>query len=425
MEDASIFYSEYFEKIIPKDLGIGEYPFPVWTRFTMVSDNTCIYAEFLPSSPAAYCGLNESDSRLINCSFAHDIMPFQDQLTNLATQMLLTVQSDLLKIIGVNTAMLSSDQVKYIRAMMQGKNYGTVPLVAEYDAEKLKELGINPGDVIKIYETRGSNILTEIFQAMAKLIELAERLLAMSPNEQGQPAPREISATEVTEIASTTQSVYSFISDAFDEFRAAKKRIVYESLMAMAQDRVQVPIVNRYPAHVIKAAGFDIVPDEQEGIPNSQQRHTVIGTKQALRHDYIFTSRDGAERAVNTQAANTLVQLLAQVVGLPNVLQAMGKEKFYDIVNEIFRLSGAGVDLNLELKPGEDNSFGQDQMQQLQEIVQQLAEAVKQDTAEMQMLKQQVPQLAEAVKQDAMSIQQIKAALQRILTPQTAQTVTA
>ncbi len=61
--------------------------------------------------------------------------------------------------------------------------------------------------------------------SVTQLLNLVERLLILSPQELGQPAPREISATEVTEIATTTQAIYSFISEGIDELRGGLRNV--------------------------------------------------------------------------------------------------------------------------------------------------------------------------------------------------------
>lgn len=386
--DSSCFKAEYFVKLIPKAHGIGDYPFPVWIRKVVASDKTIIFAEIMPSKPAAYCGWNECDSRLLNISFAHELMQFQDQMTNLTTQLLLTVQASVAKIVSINTDVITDQKhIDHIRAHFNGKNWAAEPLVLEYSLSKLDSLGLKPGvGVIEIVESKNSQDVTRILQAMSQLLQLVEKLTAMSPAEQGQPAPREISATEVNEIAATTSAVYSNISDAIDEFRAAKKRIIYESLIACGEDTVQVPVVGRYSKKTIEKAGFQAVDDEAEEArnPSGARRTTVVGSKLNLIHNHIFTSRDGAERPVNTQAANTLVQLLQFLGAMPMAIQSLGKERLYSILNQIFRMSGAGADLLLELEEGEENDFGEDQVAQMQGIIQQLAEAFKQTAAQVQ-----------------------------------------
>lgn len=397
LEDASLLLTNYFRRLIPKDIGCGDYPYPVWVRFIVASDATVIFAELYPSTPAAVLSINENDSKQLNLSVAHELMAYQDQLTNLFNQMLSICQNAAFRAIGINIDALSEPQVNSVREMLKGVNWSADPLVYEFSLTKLAELGIiKPDQVITVTQAKTESQLTAIFESMAKLIAMAEKLMAMSPAEQGQPAPREISATEVTQIASTTSSIYSFITTSINEFRSAKKRIIYEALVCCSEGQIKCPVMDRYTKETIKKAGFEAIDGTEEGFesPRGMDRYTVIGTKRKLVHDYIFTSRDGSERPANTQAANTLVQLLSQFMNSPVIMSAMGKEKLYEIVNEIFRLSGAGVDLNLELKQGEDNSLGEDEAKKFQQIVQQLA--------------QQMQQLANAVQSDTQDIQQLK-----------------
>lgn len=354
-EDTSVMVAEYFWKITPKEWGIGDYPFPVWVHLKVAGDDTVVFAEIMPSSPAAVFSYNESDSRLANISVAHELMSFQDQLTNLFSQLLETAKADLFSVAVLNTDVFpDSDEGKQVladfRATMEGKNFYATTHVLEASFRRLQEMGINitPDNVFNIVRSKPNTGLSAIFGSIAQLISMSERLMALSPQEQGQPAPREISATEVNVISGTTESVYSFISDAVDEGRAAMKRICYESLIAMGADTVLLPVIGRYPRDVVQAAGFTIVDEDQEEKMNVN-KHTIMGSKYKLVHDYIFNSRDGSERTSNVQAANTLVSLFQGIVAQPSVAQAVGKRQLFELVNEIFRLSSTGVNLKLEM----------------------------------------------------------------------------
>jgi hypothetical protein len=427
-DDTGIFLAEYFRKLVPLDCGIGEYPYPVWVRFTVASDNTVVFAEFLPSTPAAYLGINENDSRLVNVGLSHEVMSYQDQMSNLINLLLSAIQADSFMVIGINTDVIKDQaQRDFIKQRLQGRNWASDPLVIEYSKGDQADVGVdNKESVITLMESKQVQNITSIIQAMSELIQIVEKLMAMSPAEQGQPAPREISATEVNEISATTSSVYNFFSDGIDDFHAAKKKIIYESTMACTKAKeVRLPVVNRYSADTIKKAGFKPIAEEDEDFSDKDAaKRTVLGSVQLLRHDYIFTTRDGAERPTNTQAANTLVQMLGQILAFPAVAQGLGKEKLYSIVNEIFRLSGTGVDLNLEMQEGEDNSLGVDQVQQLAQQVDQLGKMMnefgqevksnaqglqeqEQVNQEQQQALAQTVGLAQEVKKHAEAIQQI------------------
>ena len=403
-DDSSIFVTEFYWKIIPKEYGIGDYPYPVWVHFKIASEDTIIFAEIMPSSPAAVYSFNENDNRLVNISIAHELMGFQDQLTNLFSQLLETAKADLFAVAVLNSDIFPDDTegqklAEEFRATMQGENFYATTHVLEASFSRLRELGIdtNADNIFKVVRSSPNSNMQSIFNSIVQVLSMAERLMALSPQEQGQPSPRETSATEVQVIANTTESVYGFISDAIDEGRAAMKRICYESLIACGRDQVYLPVLNRYPAQVITAAGFQIAEGGDQFDPQLERRYTVIGNKHRLIHDYVFNSRDGSERASNMGAANILTQMLP-ILQSPQLLQALPREKYYEIINAIFRNAGAGVDLNLQLQAGESNSMmpqeqedamanNQQNNQQMGAMLQELIQVVQQNAEEIEALK--------------------------------------
>jgi len=393
MGQTSSFVAEYYERLIPCDEGIGTYDQPVWVRFVLAGENTILFAQIMPSTPAAVCTHNENEGRRLNLSLAHEILQYQDILTNLTTAVRSMLEAECAKIFLVNIDVLkgpgetdgskTDERLKTLRSKLSGKNWASDPTVVEYSMSIMEELKMNPKDVLTIVEPRLGQSIETIFRAIQQFIAMVERLNGISPAEQGQPAPRETSATETAQIATTTQAIENFISDGIDEYRAAKKRIIYESLVACSQRRVRMPVIGRYTEKTVKEAGFAVDESENEDFSDPRvKRRTVTGDVQALVYDYNFTSRDGADRPVNSQAAAALVQSLSQIMAVPQAFMALGKEKLYSILNEIFRLSGAGFDLNLELKEGEDDSLGQNDVDVLKQTVEQIVQALNQTAQE-------------------------------------------
>jgi hypothetical protein len=390
--NAGTFKAEYFRKLKPSDYGIGTYAYPIWIRFVVAGDSTVVYAEPIYSKPAAALSINENDSRKLNASFAHDVMWAQDMMSNLISQMMVAVQGELLKIIAINKDVVDDADYKKIEKILQGREFAASgPIVIPVSLQKMSvEMDIKLDALFKIGETQQSQSVETIIRAMGQLMNLLERLASMSPAEQGQPAPREISATEVTEMASTTQNVYAFISDAVDEYRSAKKRILYETMIGAMRGKVQVPVLGRYSRGTIEKAGFKAAAGgvDEVALTDRPASVNVVGDSSSLSHDYIFTTRDGSERPVNTQAANTMVQLMQAILQVPEVREKLGREKIYEMFNEIFRLSGTGADLNLEVQEGEEGGFGEDQiaamgqlLEQLKTALQEIASATQQNAA--------------------------------------------
>lgn len=391
MSEASVIVGEYYWKCIPSEHNIGDYPYPVWVHLKVAGDNTVIFAEILPSTPAAVFSFNENDSRLLNLSVAHELMPYQDQLTNLLSQLLETAKADLFSVAVINSDIFpDTDEgarvLEEFRSTMSGKNFYATTHVLEASFQKLRDLGIDPkaDNVFKVVRSSPSTALTTIFQSMGNLLSMAERLMALSPQEQGQPAPRETSATEVTIINNTTESVYNFVSESIDEARSSMKRICYESLIAKGSKEVYLPVVNRYTNEIISKAGFRYVPDEDESMNSIGTRRTIVGTTSNLIHDYIFTSRDGSERALNTMSAQNLIQLFQIITQSQLLLPSIPKDKIFEIVNEIFRLLGA-TDLRLQPPPGEEGDSVVPEGGGLPpEAIQQIAQMVQRNSQDIQ-----------------------------------------
>jgi len=353
--DKGVFLTNLFMKVNPRDRGIGNYPYDIWMRLVVAADSTVVYSEFMPSIPAVYGGLNENDSRVQNNSMAMEIMPYQDQLTNLLSQMLLNMKIGLTQIWAVDKDALDEDVKDYIEKSMKASDYYVNPKLLLYSGQKMGDLGLDAKNFVNVVQADMGSTMNQSLQAISQLLGIVERMLVLSPQEVGQPAPREISATEVQEISTSVESIYSFVSEGIDEMRSGMKKMLYEHLVSCSTSEFDVPVKNRYSQAVIKEAGFE-PSDEQYDITEPMVRN-VVGTPASLVHEYLFSSRDGPERAINVKSAETLTALLGQILQIQPVVEAVGKRRLFELINEIFRKSGAGFDVKLELEEGESEEL--------------------------------------------------------------------
>jgi hypothetical protein len=407
--DTSVVIANYYEKLIPSEWGFGSYPYPVWVRFVVAGWDTIIYAEILPSTPGAVLSYNEKDDRQLNLGVGHELLAWQDHMTNLVSYLLLALTGDNQKILVLDIDVLSPEQRTEFRKRAHGKKWRSEITVLEISRAKLEELHLKVGDIISLIETKSSTQITLVMEAMLRLMSLMERVMALSPQEQGQPAPREISATETNLIAGTTESVYNFISDALDEFRAAKKKIIYESYMFHGEQNFRVPVIARYSKEVIAKAGLQIEDMDEEEATQAFGRYTgtIIGAKGRLEHEFIFTSRDGAERASNTQAAATLGELLKSILPIPAVQESLTKNQLAGIINELSRLSGA-----YDLKLPDDDPKGNQPMspsagEQVQQAMQQMASTLEEHSKAIQQIEGVLQHLTATLEQQSQQISTI------------------
>lgn len=353
-EDKAMFLSTMYMKLNPKAEGLGDYPFECWLKVVVASDDTVVFAEWMPSLPAIYGGINQNDDRVANCSFAHDLMPYQDQMNNIIYSMLHHMKVSMFKILTIDQDALDDDVKEYLQASLAEDNFYQKPKAMFYSGAKAADLGIDPKNVINVVDVSRelSQGINQSLNSLFQLLNLVERLMILSPQELGQAAEREISATEVSEIANSTNTIYSYISEGIDEMRAAAKKMIYEHLVSCSTTEFNVPIKQRFSLKSIERAGLEI---EDTGDQDEKPKgRNIIGMPTNLVHEYLFSGRDGSERSRDTQAAQTLTQLFAQVLGMKEIAEALGKERIFAMLNEIFRLSGAGYDLNLEMDEADE-----------------------------------------------------------------------
>jgi len=380
--DKGVLVTQYYWRINPKHEGVSDtLNTEVWMRLAVAGDNTIIGGEFLTTSiPACYGGLNENDDREINPSMASELMAIQDQLTNIWSQMLMNIRAGMLQIWAIDQDVLEPEMKKFIRDTLKSKDYYSEPQAFFFSGEKLRNLGVaNPADNPRAFLTIiQANVQTSIetsMRAVGELLNMADRLLMVSPNEGGQPNPREVAAREITEISTTTDTIRTFVSDGIDEQRAAFKRMVYESLVCESTQTVRVPVMGRYTLATIREAGFDVPNTRASDAEIIPLKTPIMGKAMNLVFDYYFDSRDGGDRPLNSQGANIMGTLLGQFMQVEPIARAFGKRRLFEWTNEIVRMSGAPIDLKFELEDGEaDDIVGDTQLAEVTARLQRIEE---------------------------------------------------
>lgn len=381
-DDCSIFFSNYYERIIPKDVGAGTYPYPVWVKLTVINDKTVVRARIMPSRPAFYFGHNEDDSRDQNVAMAHEIMPFQDQAQELLGQLYYLLRLEQLLMLAIDTDLIpDKDMRDNIRKYLQGNRARPEAMYMEWSGTKIRE--VQKTQAKQPFEFIKSSVQPQIkatLEGIGTTMNMLEKILMMSPQELGQFVTKETNATEVTSVNKTTNALYSFIAEGPDEARAALKVILYESLMALGEDSVPTAVVAQFPPESILEAGFEMV-EEIKG-EREPEAFVVKGLKKAMAHDFIYNSRDGSERSVSVEASKTLYQFVTQIMANQALLQLFGWKQIADMITEVFRLSGSPFVIKMppnlpEGGPAEQQA-GPEMQQALQQFQQQFQQAIQQ-----------------------------------------------
>ena len=357
-ESKGCLVAPFFWKINPKEEGIGDYDGDVWIQIFVAGDCTIIGARFLPSKPACYGAINWNDGRAINQSMCMALLGYQDHASMIMTQCIQQLRAAMRQLVLIDTSSLDSEVAKALKEGIEDPDYWIDPVTLMYDASKLLGMGIqSPANAFVIVQNQINNVFQSALTALTQLLDLADRLLVLSPNELGQPNPREVSAQEVSSISGSVQAVYSFINQGPREMIAAKKEIIYESMLAYANPTFRVAVEGQYLPSTLKLAGFAYPTSEKLGMDYDSAsplpaRTTVIGNLRDLRYDYYFDSRDGAERSNDPQAAATLTQLLQAVQASPKLEALVGDAGIAKLFNYIIQCTGTGVPFQVEVPDG-------------------------------------------------------------------------
>ena len=376
--DCSVFFTHYYERVVPKDAGFGTYPYPVWVKLTVINDKTVVRARVLPSRPAAFFGHNQDDTRDQNVAMAHEILPFQDQAQDLVSQLYYLLRMEQLLLLAIDTDLIPDKEIRgKIREYLEGKRSRPEALYVEWSGMKIREVQKSDAkqSPFQFIHSTVQPQIQAVLEGIGTTLDLLEKVLMMSPQELGQFVTKETNATEVTSVNKTTNALQSFVSEGPDEGRAALKVILYESLMASGEDEVPTPVVAQFPQSAIKDAGFEILEGEDDTDPES---FIVSGIKKQMAHNFVHNSRDGSERTVSVEASKTLYQFVNQILANESLLRMFGWKQVSEMISEVFRLSGSPFVIKLppNLPEGGPGAATPEQ-QQLQERFDQLLEQMR------------------------------------------------
>lgn len=397
--DQSVTLTQLFMKIRPDKYGLGTYKHPVWFRFVVASDTTVIYAEPLAYSPVIYRGYDAHEERQLNTSLVLEAIPFQDHITNLLTQQLLTIKQNLISAVFFNEDAVGTGTSKKIQNLGQ-KLYMEVTFIP-FSAKMMQFAGKDLKEAF--FPVNFPRLdTTAILAGIRVLLDMMERVLVMSAQEIGAAATHEQTAQETRVISQSTSNRLNFTASYDDDADLAWKKQLYDALMAYGGDEMYAQVSMEATEDVKKALGKLGFTVEEEGDATKNTKTLVKGGKTALLYEEFASNRAASDRIDNIALSNAMVQLLQVVITNPQMFAAIGTVQAVKIVNEIAQLAGFYKDFKLEVMPGSSPEEIQKQAQeQIGQMLAQMKQAIEQQMA------QAVGPLGEGLKQVAESVGQI------------------
>lgn len=437
-EDSAVIYTNHYERIVPKEHDLGDYEHPVWFRFIVANATDFLYANPLPDVPAVYWGYDPEESRSANPSLALEVLPFQDLVSNLLTQTILSVKQNLANLTLMDEIAFDEEDIKRVENV--GEEMFRSLYIKRVNSKKLGKMRNNERtpmeDLVKTIrfpqlDTNGT------LQAIRTLLELLERVLVMSAQEIAGQATHEQSAEESRNIKVSTQTRLEYTSSSFDRSCDAWKRQLFSYLMAFGDDELYAYISPQesYTPELLKKIGVEI---EEVADANTDQRMKVKGKKKALLQlEYFASTRDGQDRTNHPAMAAAMSQFMASLGIGQLAAPAIGPAQAVHLINQILEQFGFPRDFKLHAIPQmpmeQQQQWVMEQLKALSESVKQFVtqavqqsqqQTIQQLTAALQPLQgmpeavaktqQAIPALQEGVQQVAAAEAQNKLAIARI-----------
>lgn len=385
LDDQTVLLTEHFEKLIPSEYGLGDYDHPVWFRFVIAGDDTIIYAAPVPYCPVVYYGYDGAEGRTHCASMSLEVLPFQDQFSNLLTQYLLTVRQNLTNLTLVDTDVVDE---KDIAAMSNwGERFWRAINFLRFSSKKMqKKMDRASGDNQVVFPQKFNFQDTNgLITGMKTILDVLERVLVMSSLEVGQAASHEQTAEEVKNIAGNTSTRVVFTSAAVDIARDAWKRQIYQALMAYGQDEfyAQIPMEEPIDAKKLESMGFSYANDDdpEKSFDSVSKKGFVKTDKTAIAYESFVSDRDGDDRVNNVEAAKAMIQFMLELMNNPLVGPKIGAAQAITAANLIAKMAGFPREFKfhpLSTPEQDQNNVMQQVSQALQQMHQQLEGEMKQ-----------------------------------------------
>lgn len=371
--DKAVCQTDLFMRLVPSKWKLGTYKYPIWVRFIVASDNTVIYAEPLCYSPTMYFGYDADDLLSRNPSMALEILPYQDMVGNILSQILLTCKQNLANVHFYDKNVLNREDIDKIQnggeTMLRSMNF------VSYDSMKNNRQGLDVKQAVYSLQFTPKDV-NPLFQELSTTLAMMERLLQISAQEAGQAASHQQSKAEVEQIGGNTSNRVTYTGTFIDDGIDAWKKQLYDASQAYMDDEVVAMVPSDIPdiEDHLKALGFEV-----SGVVRGEGKLQVTGSKKAIKIDSLATTGEGPERKNEQQTAQVMMQAVQAVAANQMLAQAVGAKTILKILQQAAILAGA--DKDFKLRP--------DQKQQL-DALQQMAQQIQ--TAAVQQVEKDVTQ---------------------------------
>lgn len=380
-EQAATLVTNHFERIIPAEHGLGTYKYPIWMRYKFASDSTVLFAEPLSFDRIPAYAYDADFNRSRFRSMALEIVPFQDHIGNMLTQWGLAVQQNLVNPVFYDADKLPKEYVKALENMGQKMMNGTM----FFPFSSTENWRMNTNQREAFYQPQFARHNTgEISTLISGVLSMLDRIMQLSPQEIGQAASHEQTAEESKIVARNTSTRVEFTGTFIDSGDHAKKVMLYDAMMAHADEEIVVGITSNLAGteeefkKLLDQLGLTIDDKSTYDPSNPGSARKVKGKKSAMRIENFASTRDKADRSDNAAVADAMSKIFLSIANNPVLIQSIGTVQLVELLNQIIVTAGLPKEFKLRGQNIDTAAPQEDQTAELSKMLEGMAAQVKQ-----------------------------------------------
>jgi len=353
--DNATLLTQHFQRVVPADQGLGTYKYPIWMRFVFASNNAVVWAEPLSFTKLPTYTYDADFNRARFRSLALEIIPFQDHVSNILTQWILAVKDNLVNPVFYDKEKIPATYVQQLQNLGQKILNGR--MFIPFSSTENYRFKIEQREAFFSPQLTHHNT-AELANLVSGVLNMLDRIMQLSPQEIGQAAPHEQTAEETRVIAGNTSTRVIFTGSGIDTADNAKKEVLYDALMANADDDITVSVTSAFAStkeefdKLLKAVGFELTDKEAGFDPDRPElMHQVKGNKSTLRIEEFASTRDNNNRINLPAIADAMSKIFLAIAGNPVLIQTIGPQQLVELLNQIIVTSGMPQEFRLRGKP--------------------------------------------------------------------------
>lgn len=426
-EDAGVVFTNHYERLIPSECGLGDYDYPVWFAFVIANADTVLHCVPLPDTPAIYWPYDPDESRTLNPSLALEVLPFQEEVSNLLNQLLFSVYQNLNNLVLMDENVFDEEEIRRIERGSDDEQMVKGIKIKRVDGKYLSKLRGNmrsgSGQMPRVEDLVTTVRFPQLdtngcLMGISTVLNLMERVLGMSAQEVAAQATHEQSRAEIVAIGSSTTSSLAYTAASYDRARDSWKRQLFSYLMAYGEDDIYAYITPRpeLTPELLKKIDVTIEEDTE---PHTEHKLKVKAKKSTLLQlEYFASTKDGTERTNHPEIAQAMMQFLSAVLANPMMASALGPSQAVLLINKALDQFGFPQDFKLRAIPQapmqEQQQWVMEQLKALSEQIQKfVSDGLSQSQQQVmqqvtQLLSQALQPVQQAVAQTAQEIQKVE-----------------